>query len=97
LGGRFGSSNYSAKGYASRNTFEWGRSRFLQEAQSLARFRHSNIVRVTRVFEAFSTTYLYGDGIGARFDFDPWVRALRRTPTQEELDRIAALLLDALE
>jgi serine/threonine protein kinase len=30
-------------------------------------------------------------------DFDSWLRALKRAPTQEELDRIVAPLLDALE
>jgi serine/threonine protein kinase len=30
-------------------------------------------------------------------DFDSWLRALKHAPTQEELDRIVAPLLDALE
>jgi formylglycine-generating enzyme required for sulfatase activity len=84
------------KSASHRKTFEWGRSSFLQEAQTLARFRHSSIVRVTRVFEAFSTAYMvmeYEHGS----DFDSWLRALKRAPTQEELDRIVAPLLDALE
>ena len=38
-----------------KQTFEWGRSNFLQEARTLARFEHPSIVRVTRVFEANST------------------------------------------
>jgi hypothetical protein len=41
-----------------KKTFEWGRSSFLQEARMLARFRHPSIVRVTRVFEAYSTAYM---------------------------------------
>jgi hypothetical protein len=32
------------------SSFEWGRSRFLQEASTLARFRHPSVVQVTRVF-----------------------------------------------
>ena len=39
-------------------TFQWGRSNFLQEARTLARFEHPTIVRVTRVFEANSTAYM---------------------------------------
>lgn len=84
------------KSASHRKTFEWGRSSFLQEAQTLARFRHSSIVRVTRDFEAFSTAYMvmeYEHGS----DFDSWLRTLKRAPTQEELDRIVAPLLDALE
>ena len=41
-----------------KQTFEWGRSNFLQEARTLARFEHPSIVRVTRVFEANSTAYM---------------------------------------
>ena len=41
-----------------KQTFEWGRSTFLQEARTLARFEHASIVRVTRVFEAHDTAYM---------------------------------------
>jgi len=41
-----------------KQTFLWGRSNFLQEARTLARFEHPCIVRVTRVFEANSTAYM---------------------------------------
>jgi serine/threonine protein kinase len=79
-----------------RGTFEWGRDRFLSEAQTLARFRHPSIVRITRVFEAHGTAYMimdYEDGQS----FEAWLARLGRPPSQAELDRIAALLLDALE
>src|SRR6476620_2311696 len=39
-------------------TFEWGRTSFLQEARTLARFRHPSVVQVTRMFEANSTAYM---------------------------------------
>ena len=42
-------------------TFDWGRTSFLREAQTLARFRHPGIVRVTRVFEANATAYMVMD------------------------------------
>ena len=55
-----------------QKTFEWGRSNFLQEARTLARFEHPSIVRVTRVFEANSTAYMV-----MRFEegesFDAWL------------------------
>ena len=77
-------------------TFEWGRSRFLQEASTLARFRHPSVVQVTRVFEVFSTAYMvmvFEQGQS----FEGWLKHLGRAPTQEELDRIAGPILDALE
>ena len=78
------------------STFEWGRSSFLQEARTLARFRHPSVVQVTRVFEAYSTAYMVmifeqGQSLEA------WLKDLGRLPSQEELDRIAGPLLDALE
>lgn len=77
-------------------TFEWGRSSFLEEARTLARFRHPSVVQVTRVFEAYSTAYMVmifeqGQSFEAR------LRGLGRSPTQEELDQVAGPLLDALE
>ena len=79
-----------------RQTFDWGRSNFLQEARTLARFEHPSVVRVTRVFEANSTAYMV-----MRFEqghsFEAWLSSLGRLPTQEELDSIVAPLLDALQ
>ena len=79
-----------------KRTFEWGRSNFLQEARTLARFEHPNIVRVTRVFEANSTAYMV-----MRFEqgrnFEAWLTSLGRPPTQDELDAITAAVLRALE
>lgn len=42
-------------------TFDWGKSRFLLEAQILAQFRHPNIVRVLTLFEAHNTAYMAMD------------------------------------
>jgi tRNA A-37 threonylcarbamoyl transferase component Bud32 len=79
-----------------RDTFEWGRTSFLNEAQTLARFRHPSIVRITRVFEAHGTAYMVMDYERGQ-SFEAWLAALRRPPSQAELDRIATPLLDALE
>ena len=38
-----------------RETFNWGLTRFLEEARILARFEHPNIVAVRRFFEANGT------------------------------------------
>ncbi len=41
-----------------REYYYWGMERFLEEARTLARFRHPNIVRVLSVFEDFGTAYM---------------------------------------
>lgn len=44
-----------------RELFYWARERFIGEAQVLARFRHQNIVRVSRYFTANGTAYIVMD------------------------------------
>ena len=75
--------------------FEWGRKRFLEEAQTLAKFRHPSIVRVLHVFEALNSAYMvleYEEGQSLRH----WLDDLGRPATQAELDTIVPPLLDAL-
>src|SRR6185295_13873374 len=43
------------KSAADTETFGWGKQRFLDESRTLASFRHPNIVRVMRFFEANGT------------------------------------------
>ena len=62
----------------------------------LARFRHPSIVRITRVFEANATAYMVMEFEEGR-SLEAWLKTLERPPTQAELDRIVAPLLDALE
>src|SRR4029453_18242921 len=79
-----------------KETFDWGRANFLREARTLARFDHPSIVRVTRVFEANATAYMV-----MRFEhglsLEAWLTALRRPPSQAQMDRLTAPLLDALQ
>ncbi len=49
-----------------RDNFKWGMDRFLDEARTLARFDHRNIVKVHRFFEAHGTAYIvmeYAEGM----------------------------------
>ena len=76
--------------------FKWGLDRFIEEAQTLAKFDHPNIVRVYRYFRANSTGYMvlqFEEGQSLK----GWLKGLGRAPRQKELDGIIAPLLDALE
>jgi serine/threonine protein kinase len=79
----------------SEYNYKWGLTRFLDEARTLARFDHPNIVRVSRYFEANGSGYMVmnyekGELLG---------ESLRRAPQPEEavIKRILLPLLDGLQ
>ena len=75
--------------------YNWGLDRFEDEAQTLARFNHGNIVKVHRIFRANNTAYMvlhFEEGQSLK----SWLKTLGRAPRQKELDAIVAPLLDAL-
>ncbi|MEQ1651506.1 MAG: serine/threonine-protein kinase [Hyphomicrobium sp.] len=76
--------------------YTWGLERFIEEAQTLAKFNHGNIVRVYRTFRANNTAYMvlhFEEGQSLK----SWLKGLNRAPRQKELDAIIAPLLDALQ
>jgi formylglycine-generating enzyme required for sulfatase activity len=78
-----------------RETFEWGRARFLEEARILARFEHPNIIAVKRFFEANGTAYLVMDYCDGE-SLDEIVK--RDGPLDpERLNALLLPLLDGLE
>ncbi|MBU2581428.1 MAG: serine/threonine protein kinase [Alphaproteobacteria bacterium] len=80
----------------SSGDYKWGLERFVAEAQTLARFKHPNIVGVHRYFRANNTAYMvlhYEEGQSLK----SWLKSLGRVPRQADLDRVVAPLLDALE
>ena len=82
------------KSAGDREGFEWGLSRFLDEARTLARFEHPNVVRVRDCFEANSTAYIvmdYEEG-------EPLDALLRRhgTLTEAQLNRVLLPVVDGL-
>ena len=93
---RDGADDVCPRSQASKADYAWGLQRFLDEAKTLAKFRHPNIVAVHRYFEARKTGYIvlhYEDGA----NFKTWLKRLGRRPRQDELDRIVGPLLDALD
>ena len=83
-----------AKSAGDREGFEWGLSRFLDEARTLARFEHRNVVRVRDCFEANSTAYIvmdYEDG-------ESLDRLLQRlgTLTEAQLKRVVLPVAEGL-
>src|SRR5262249_9182857 len=83
------------KAESTLDSFKWGLSRFLDESRTLASFRHPNIVRVLRFFEANLTAYMVmefvsGQPLGER------IRS-RRPLEQSAVLAIAGPLLDGLD
>ena len=79
-----------------RGDYQWGLDRFIEEAQTLARFDHPNICRVYRYFRANNTGYMvlhFEEGQSLK----GWLKSLGRAPRQNELDGIVPAILDALE
>ena len=74
--------------------FQWGLERFLDEARTLARFQHPNIVRVHQYFEAHNTAYIAMDYV----EGETLAAHLGRkgTLSEAELTGILYPLLDAL-
>ena len=72
-------------------SYQWGLNRFLDEARALATFRHPNIVRVLRFFEANGTAYMVMELIGGR-PLGQWVK--RRQPVDEK--RLLGVVLPVL-
>ena len=82
------------KSTSDRSDFEWGLTRFLEEAKTLARFEHRNLVRVRDYFEGNHTAYIvmdYEDG-------EPLDRLLERhgTLTEAQLKRVLLPIVDGL-
>lgn len=75
--------------------YKWGLDRFIQEARTLAKFSHPNIVRVNRFLEANNTSYMVMDYEAG----ESLHQCLRRRQTLDEaaLKNILMPILDGLE
>ncbi len=77
------------------DNFTWGIDRFLKEAQTLARFKHPNMVRIYDYFEANGTAYMIMEYEEGR-SFSSIIRE-KRTLLQKDILTILLPLLDGLE
>jgi serine/threonine protein kinase len=84
-----------SKSQEALETFNWGRSRFLEESRTLASFRHPNIVRVMRFFQANQTAYMVMEFV-AGLALHEWIRS-RRPLDERTVLGITLPLLDGLE
>src|SRR6266436_2293369 len=75
--------------------FGWGKRRFLDESRTLASFRHPNIVRVMRFFEANGTAYMVMEFVEGA-PLPDWVVA-RRPLSEAQVAALVAPLLDGLD
>jgi len=78
-----------------RDRYRWGLERFIQEARTLARFDHPNIVRVLSVFEFNNTAYMV-----MRFEEGVTLSAMldrRGTLPEADLLRVLLPILDGLK
>ncbi len=79
------------KSGGNKDDFQWGLGRFLDEARTLARFKHPNIIAVYRYFEAHNTAYIVMEfAEGETLD-----EVLKRGVLEES--RLLAVLMPLLE
>jgi serine/threonine protein kinase len=76
-------------------TFRWGLQRFMEEAKTLASFRHPNIVRVMRFFQANQTGYMVMEFVEGK-PLPEWIVTRRPLP-ETALLALVLPLLDGLE
>jgi serine/threonine protein kinase len=76
-------------------TFQWGKQRFLDESRTLASFRHPNIVRVMRFFEANGSAYMVMEFVEGEA-LDTWARS-HRPLGEAQITSLAGPLLEGLE
>src|SRR4029077_1605541 len=83
------------KSESTSESFKWGLSRFLDESRTLASFRHPNIVRVMRFFEANGTAYMVMEFVEGA-PLPDWI-STRRPLAEAQVAALVAPLLDGLE
>ena len=77
--------------------YKWALDKFIDEATTLARFRHPGIVQVLQILkEENDTAYMVLEFVDGQ-SLDDWLKELDRTPTEDELLTILTPLVEALQ
>ena len=88
-------STVQPRSLSATDSFKWGLNRFMEEARTLASFRHPNIVRVMRFFEANHTGYMVMEFVEGT-SLPDWIASRRPLPQSTVLE-LAGPVLDGLE
>jgi serine/threonine protein kinase len=88
-------STVQPKSQGATESFQWGLQRFMAEAKTLASFRHPNIVRVMRFFEANRTGYMVMEFVEGK-PLPDWIGPRRPLP-QQAFRVLIEPLLEGLE
>ena len=92
---RTGDNSVAPSSSDTTESFSAGKRRFLDESRALASFRHPNIVRVMRFFEANGSAYMVMEFVAGAALTD-WIRPLRPLP-EAHVRALVMPLLDGLE
>ncbi len=91
---RSGNSTVQPVSQDQEDVYSWGLDRFMSEAQTLAKFKHNNIVRVLSVFQLNNTGYIVMEYEHGRPLDDIYEQ--KKIFTQEELESIYFPILNGL-
>jgi len=94
---REGRDTVLAKSTGDEEAFQWGLSRFIEEARVLAKFNHTHIVRVIRYFEANGTAYMVMEYQEGQSLAEYLEKQEDKILNEEDLLCIALPLLDGLK
>lgn len=82
---------------SNQKNFDWALSKFLDEATTLAKFKHDGIVQVLQIIkDENNTAYMVLEFLDGQ-PLDKWLRSLNGKPSQRQLQDILQPILQALE
>ncbi|MGB7433490.1 MAG: serine/threonine-protein kinase [Ahrensia sp.] len=80
-----------------KKDFGWALGKFVDEATTLARFRHPGIVQVLQILkEENNSAYIVLEYVDGQ-SLEAWLKKLGRQPTEPEIKRVLAPMIDALQ